>query len=582
MEKNVSDCLVEMLASQGVQRMYGLAGDSLNPVMEALERDGSIRWIHVRHEETAAFAAAGEAMISGGLAACCGSCGPGNMHLINGLYDAHRSAVPVFALASHIATINIGTDYFQETHPTQFFAECTRYCELVNTPAQAPTIIGSAIRSGLAEPGVGMVVLPGDIASRALPKGTTRPMPVKPQRAPRQPSETALEELAHLINAVKRVTFLCGAGCVAAQRELISLARKTAAPIAYTLRAKEFMEPDNPLGIGMTGLIGWGDATRAIHEAELLILWGTDFPYSSFLPRHGRVVQVDTRAEALGRRVPLCLGIHADVLLTARGLLPLIRSDREEDFLDRCLSRHGKELLRLQARVRSVDEQAPIRPEYLTKLVSDQAEPDAVFTVDTGTPVIWAARFIQAMPQRRVIGSFKHGSMACALAMSIGAKAHSPSRQVIALCGDGGLSMLPGDLLTLLQENLAVKILVYNNSSLDFVALEQELGGMPHMGTALPGTNYAAIARAMGLTAYRVETPGNLPAAVHDWLSTRTPALLDVVIDTHALGLPPNTDFLSSLDYFRHPQPPADPEAELSPVRRMLYAFPPSNHRSTN
>ena len=573
MEENVSDCLVKILAAQGVQRMYGLVGDSLNPVMEALQRNGRIRWIHVRHEETAAFAAAAEAMLSGKLAVCCGSCGPGNMHLINGLYDAHRSAVPVLALTSHIATTNIGTDYFQETHPTQFFAECARYCELANSPSQALTTIGAAVRAALAGPGVGMVVLPGDVAAMKVSHGVTLPLPVAPQNAPREPAEPELEQLASLINSAKRVTFFCGAGCASAKHEIIRLARKVAAPIAYTLRAKEFMEADNPFAVGMTGLIGWGDATRSLFEAELLVLWGTDFPYKAFLPAHGRVVQVDANAEALGRRTKLCLGIHADASLTACKLLPLVKNDRDDDFLARCLSRHGKELVRIQARIRRVDELSPIRPEYLTKLVSDLAEPDAVFTVDTGTPVIWAARYLQAMPQRRIIGSFKHGSMACALAMAIGAKALFPSRQVIALCGDGGLSMLPGDLLTLVQEGLAAKILVFNNSSLDFVSLEQEIAGMPHLGTVLPGTDYAAVARAMGVHSLRVENPGDLPSAVRSWLSSRAPSLLDVVIDTHALALPPDTSFIPSLDFAEHPLPQSDPRHELSPVRRLLLSL---------
>ena len=570
MEKTVSDCLVEMLAAQGVERLYGLVGDSLNPVLAALRRNGKIRWVSMRHEEAAAFAASADAQMSGKIAACCGSCGPGNMHLINGLYDAHRSAAPVLALASHIAIPNIGTDYFQETHPTDFFAECTQYRELIACPEHAAGIIGTAHRHALAGPGVGLVTLPGDVAAMPI-GGHFYPRPLSARTSVCAPAEAEVAQMARLINDASRVAFLCGAGCAGAREELITLAKRIGAPIAYTLRAKEFMEPDNPFGVGMTGLLGWGDATRSLHEAELVILWGTDFPYAPFLPQHGSVVQVDTKAAALGRRVPLKLGIHGDVKLTVRYLLPMVQQDRGDEFLARCLSRHGKELTRMQAQLREAEEHIPIRPERLMRLVSDRAEPDAVFCIDTGTPVIWSARYLQAMPQRRIIGSFKHGSMACALPMSIGAKAAFPSRQVIAVCGDGGLSMLPGDLLTLLQEGLAVKVLVFNNSSLDFVALEQELGNMPHMGTTLRSTDYAAIARGMGLTAMRVRHPAELPDAVKSWLASQEPALLDVVVDTHALALPPNTDFIPSLNFAHPVLPNADPHHELDPVRRIIF-----------
>lgn len=568
MSKTVSDQMVDMLAEQGVKRIYGLVGDSLNPVMEALQRDERIRWVHVRHEETAAFAASAEAQLSGQLASCCGSCGPGNMHLINGLYDAHRSAASVFALASHIPTPYIGSDYFQETHPTHFYAECTRYRELVSTPEQAPIVVRSAIHHAQSGPGVGMVVMPGNVAAMPAQGRASGAVQVRKMRA--EPTAEEVERLADLINRSVRVVFFCGAGCAGARDAILALAEKTAAPVAYTLRAKDIMEADNPLGIGMSGLIGWGDATRAMHEAELLVMWGTDFPYPMFLPTHGNVVQVDTRAEALGRRVPICMGIHADAGLTAQRLLPLVASDRGDEFLRRSLSRHGRELAQLQSHIRHVDEAAPIRPEHLTKLVSDYAEPDAVFCIDTGTPVIWAARYLQAMPRRRILGSFKHGSMACALAMSIGAKAAAPSRQVVALCGDGGLSMLPGDMLTLLQEGLAVKILVFNNSSLDFVALEQEMSGMPHMGTELPPTNYAAMAQGMGVPGFQAATVAELPQAVRTWLAKPGPALLDVAVDTHALALPPDTGFLQALGYARNLSH-RDLHHELDTIKRLIF-----------
>lgn len=549
MSHTVSNLLVKMLAERGVKHIYSLVGDSLNPVMEALQGDERLRWIHVRHEETAAFAASAEAQLTGRLAVCCGSCGPGNMHLINGLYDAYRSGAPVFALASHIPTSLIGSAYFQETHPTRFFQECARYLELVSQPEQARPVIEAALNHAEAERGVGMAVLPGDVAALPVKETPAAPAPVRSFPGPDEPSEEAVTALAEKLNAAASVAFLCGVGCAGAHDELVQLAQKLGAPVAYTLRAKDVMEKDDPCAVGMTGLLGWGDATRALHEAEWVVLWGTDFPYSSFLPSHGRVIQVDRDATALGRRAPISLGIQADVGCTVRRLLPLVKPARGDDFLSRSLMRHGKAVSQLQAYVREADEEKPLRPEYITRLISDVAEPDAVFTVDTGTPVIWVSRYLQALGSRRLLGSFRHGSMACALAMAIGAKAAFPSRQVIALCGDGGLSMLPGDLLTLLQEKLSVKVFVYNNSALDFVEMEQQVAGMRPVGTDLLPTDYARIARAMGLESWRVERPSEAHDAVKSWLAAPGPALLDVAVDTHALALPPDISLLQALGF---------------------------------
>lgn len=549
--KSVSDDLVEMLLAAGVRRMYGIVGDSLNPVMEALHACNDLRWINVRHEETGAFAAGAEAQLTGKLAACCGSCGPGNMHLINGLYDAYRSAAPVFALASHIPQSLIGSDYFQETHPTAFFAECTDYRELVSQAAQAPQVFGSAIRHAIADKGVGMVVLPGDIAAMESPGICPPAFPETPPQPLLEPSTDTVLEMSERLNATDKVVFFCGEGCRQGREPVLRLARRLRAPVVYTLRAKDFMERDNPNAIGMTGLLGWGDATYAIHEAELLVMWGTDFPFSCFLPERGNVIQVDVREAVLGRRVPLCQAVVGDAGRVASLLLPLVSDKRSDEFLARSLSRNGKELSKLQAAISAAAEATPIRPEFVTRLVSDHAEPDAVFTVDTGTPVIWAARFLQAQGTRRIIGSFKHGSMACALAMAIGAKAAFPSRQVIALCGDGGLGMLPGDILTLLQEELSVKIFVYNNSALDYVAMEQASAHMQPKGTELQPTDFAAIARAMGIEGIRLDTPAQAPEAVRRWLSARGPALLDVAVDSHALAQPPDISVLHALGCVR-------------------------------
>lgn len=572
MSKSVSDELVGMLAAEGVRRLYGIVGDSLNPVMDALQQDDRIRWVHVRHEETAAFAASAEAQLTGRVAACCGSCGPGNLHLVNGLYDAHRSRAAVLALASHIPVSAIGSDYFQETHPTTLFAECCQYCELISSSAHARPIIARALRTARTRQDVGMVVLPGDVAAAHAAEGdepASIPAEISlPGRV--EPAAQQVEELARLINNSKSVAFLCGIGCAGAEQDIVKLAQRVAAPVAYTLRAKDLLEKDNPNAVGMTGLLGWGDATNALQEAELLILWGTDFPYTAFLPAHGRVVQVDTDAAVLGRRIPLQLALHGEVQRTASHLLPLIQKDRSDDFLARSLSRHGKAVTQLQAYVREVDEEAPLRPEYVTKLISDHAEPDAIFTVDTGTPVIWAARYLQALGKRRIIGSFKHGSMACALAMAIGVKATYPSRQVIALCGDGGLSMLPGDLLTLIQEKLSVKVFVYNNDALDFVAMEQQAIGMRPTGTGLQPASFASIAQSMGLKGIRLERPAEASAAVRQWLSVQEPALLDAKVDSHALALPPDISMLQALGFAKSLAKNVW-HGELDTVRRILF-----------
>lgn len=547
--RSVSDDLVEMLLAAGVRRMYGIVGDSLNPVMEALQDNEHLRWINVRNEESGAFAASAEAQLTGELAACCGSSGPGNMHLINGLYDAYRSAAPVFALASHIPQSFIGSDYFQETHPTAFFAECTRYRELISQPAQCHQVIASAIRHALIDKGVGMVVLPGDVAAMESEGRCAAAFPEMPPDSVSEPPPETIRELAERLNNAEKVVFFCGEGCRTGRDAVVRLALRLRAPIAYTLRAKDFMERDNPNAIGMTGLIGWGDATYAIHTAQLLVLLGTDFPYSCYLPEHGRVVQVDVRGAVLGRRTRLCQAVVGDAGRVATLLLPLVREDRSDDFLARSLSRHGRELTELQTAISRGTETTPIRPEFVTRLVSDLAEPDAVFTIDTGTPIIWAARFIQAQGHRRIIGSFRHGSMACALAMAIGAKAAFPSRQVIAMCGDGGLSMLPGDILTLLQEGLSVKIFVYNNSALDYSAMEQAMMPMKQVATRLVPTDFAAIARAMGIEGFRLTEPAQAGDTIRQWLSARGPALLDASVDSYALAHPPDTSLLQALGY---------------------------------
>ena len=571
MQKTVSDQVVEMLAAAGVRRIYGMAGDSLHPLMEALQRDSRIRWVHVRHEETAAFAASAEAQLSGELAVCCGSSGPGNMHLINGLYDASRSAAPVLALAAHLPTLQIGSHYLHETHPTFFFRECVAYCELTSRPRQVPMVLAEAIRTARGRKGVGMLVLPGDVAAMAGVEDAAE-APVLPPVPPVQRAvEPQLRRMAALLNRAARVSFLCGIGCAGAERDIVALAERLHAPVAYTLRAKDLLEKDNPNAVGMTGLLGWGAAVHAVLDCDVLVMWGTDFPYRDFLPRRGRVIQVDTNAAALGRRVPLLQGIQADAGEVARALLPLVNLHRPDDFLRSMLTYHAREVAAISQPLRVVDEDAPLRPELLTRLVSDHAEPDAIFTVDSGTPDIWCARYLQAIATRRILGSFNYGSMGCALAMAIGAKSLYSRRQVIALCGDGGISMLAGDLLTLMQEGLAVKILVYNNSELDYVALEQLKSGIRNpVGTHLRSTNFAAVAQAMGLQSWRISRVSEAIPAIKAWLAADGPALLDAAVDRHALPLPPGLVFMQGLGYCKGLGEQSS-HAALDCVKRLLF-----------
>ena len=571
MQKTVSDQVVEMLAAAGVRRIYGMAGDALHPLMEALQRDSRIRWVHVRHEETAAFAASAEAQLTGELAVCCGSCGPGNMHLINGLYDASRSGAPVLALAAHIPTLQIGTHYIHETHPTFFFRECASYCELVSRPRQLPPVLAEAMRTARARRGVGMLVLPGDVAGMPAVDDTVVAPVLPPADSQLQPAEPVLRRMAAIINSAQRITFLCGIGCAGAERDIVSLARLLHAPVVYTLRAKELLEKDNPNAVGMTGLLGWGAAVHAVLECDVLVMWGTDFPYSDFLPRGARVIQVDTDAAALGRRVRLELGVHGSVAAVAPALLPMLSPHRSDDFLQAMRTYRAREVAGISQTLRVVNEAAPLRPELLTRLVSDHAEPDAVITVDTGTPDVWCARYLQALGSRRILGSFNHGSMGCALAMAIGAKTLYPRRQVIALCGDGGISMLAGDLLTLLQEGLAVKLLVYNNSELDYAALEQLRAGLSHpLGTSLVSTNFADVARAIGMRAWRVSRVAEATAAVKEWLAAPGPALLDAAVDRHALPLPPGLAVMQGLGYCKG-LGEQSAHAALDGVKRLLF-----------
>lgn len=536
----VADVVTETLHVAGVQRIYGVVGDSLNGITDSLRRRGDIDWIHVRHEEAAAFAAGAEAHLTGELAVCAGSCGPGNLHLINGLFDCHRSRVPVLAIAAHIPSAEIGRGYFQETHPESLFRECSHYCELVSSAEQLPGVLESAIRAAVGLRGVAVVIIPGDVALRELNAKPSSGASLALRPPVVRPGSEDVDALAQLLNQGKRVTLLCGRGCAGAHDEVIKLADTLKAPIVHAFGGKEYVEYDNPFDVGMTGLIGFSSGYHAMLNCDTLLMLGTDFPYRQFYPIDAKIAQVDLRAENLGRRARLELGVVGDVGATIDALLPKLTPKTDRAYLDVCLAHYRKSREDLDDLATGQPGRKPIHPQYLAKLVSEAASDDAVFTFDVGTPSIWAARYLTMNGRRRLIGSLVHGSMANAMPQAIGAQAAYPQRQVISLSGDGGFSMLMGDFLTLVQHKLPVKVVVFNNHTLGFVALEMKAGGYLETGTSLVNPDFAAVARAAGVHAIRVEDPGDLPAAVKDILAHDGPALLDVVTNTQELALPPS------------------------------------------
>ena len=542
MARKAADTITDILHAAGVRRIYGVVGDSLNGITESLRRRGDIDWIHVRHEETAAFAAGAEAHLTGELAVCAGSCGPGNLHLINGLFDAHRSGVPVLAIAAQIPSQEIGRGYFQETHPDQLFRECSHYCELVSQPEQLPGVLETAIRTAIGKRGVAVVVIPGDVALSPHEASISKPAGLKIAAPTVVPADAELDALAKLLAEGRRTTILCGRGCKGAHDEVIAIAERLNAPIVHALGGKEYVEWDNPYDVGMTGLIGFSSGYEAMLSCDTLLMLGTDFPYRQFYPTKAKIAQIDIRPEHLGRRAPLDVAVVGDVKATVTALLPRLSANADGAHLQTSLKNYEKAREGLDDLAVGAPGRRPIHPQYLAKVVSDLASEDAVFTFDVGTPSVWAARYLKMNGRRRMIGSLVHGSMANALPQAIGAQAAYPGRQVLSLSGDGGFAMLMGDFLTLSQQNLPVKIVIFNNSVLGFVAMEMKASGFLETGTDLKNPDFAAVARAAGVHAIRVEDPGDLEGAVRDILAHDGPALLDVVTNTEELSMPPKIE----------------------------------------
>jgi pyruvate dehydrogenase (quinone) len=535
----LADQLIDVLLRAGVQRIYGVVGDSLNPVVDAVRRAAGIEWVHVRNEEAGAFAAAAEAQLTGRLAVCAGSCGPGNTHLLQGLYDAHRTGAPVLAIASQIPSVQVGTGFFQETHPERLFVECSSFCEVVSQAEQMPRLARSAIQHALGRRDVAVLTVSGDVLQRdaAHPTGASAFVPATAVASP--PPEQA-QALADRLDAARTVALFCGAGVAGAHGEVMALAGKLHSPVGHTLRGKEWIQYDNPYDVGMSGLLGYGACYEASHEADLLVLLGTDFPYDDFLPG-ARTVQIDHDAARLGRRTPLELAVHGDVGATLRAVLPLVEQKADRTFLDRMLREHAHALEHVvSAYADDIDRRLPIHPEYAAKVLDEVADDDTIFTVDTGMCNVWAARYITPNGRRRVIGSFRHGSMANALPHAIGAQLAYPGRQVVSMSGDGGLGMLLGELLTVAMYELPVKIVTFNNSSLGMVQLEMLVDGLPDFETGNGTFDYAAIARAAGIHSVRVEKPSDVRAGLAEALAHPGPALVDLVTDPNALSIPPH------------------------------------------
>jgi pyruvate dehydrogenase (quinone) len=542
MAKRVADLLVDVLVGAGVQRVYGVPGDSLNGITDSIRTRENIQWIGTRNEEAGAFAAGAEAHLTGKLAVCAGSCGPGNLHLINGLYDCQRSRVPVLAIAAQVPSAEIGSGYFQETHPEHIFGQCSHYCELVSQAEQMPRVLEIAIQTAIAKRGVAVVVIPGDVALRDAVEQQPRLLfaPPKPTVCP---SDDELNVLAEVLNRSKKITILGGAGCAGAHGELIELAGKLQAPIVHAFRGKEFIEYDNPFDVGMTGLLGFSSGYHAMMNCDTLLMLGTDFPYRQFLPKEATVVQIDVRGEQLGRRSKVDFGFVGDTKTTLRALLPRLEQNEHGTHLKESLDHYRKARQGLDQLASGDSGRTPIHPQYVASVIDRLASEDAIFTFDVGTPVVWAARYLRMNGKRRLVGSLNHGSMANALPQAIGAQVSHPSRQVITMSGDGGLAMLMGELLTLRQHNLPVKLVVFKNDSLAFVELEMKAGGFLDFATTLHNPDFSKVAEATGLLGLRAETPDQVEPAIAQALKHDGPALVEVLVSRQELSMPPTITY---------------------------------------
>jgi pyruvate dehydrogenase (quinone) len=540
MARNVSEQLVQTLVESGIKRIYAVTGDSLNEVNDAVRRNGAMQWVHVRHEETGAFAAGAESQLIG-LSCCAGSSGPGHVHLINGLYDAHRSGSPVLALASTCGTKEFGTNFFQETNTLKLFDDCSGYNQIAATPEQFPRMLQAGIQHAVSNGEVAVIGLPGDLTSMDAVEIPTATQPYFTNPVIR-PSDEELSQLATLLNGHQKITIFCGIGAKDAREEILALARLLKAPVGYSFRGKMSIQYNNPYEVGMTGLLGLPSAFHSMHESDLVLLLGTDFPYTQFIPGKIKIVQIDKKPESLGRRAKLDLGLCGNIKDTLRLLQPLLNEKSDDSFLNAQLSLYDRVKKKLQTYVENHGKKDAIHPEYVAATIDKLADEDAIFTVDTGMCCVWGARYIQATAKRVMLGSFNHGSMANAMPQSIGAALACPGRQVVALCGDGGLSMLLGDLATIVQYKLPVKLILFNNRSLGMVKLEMEVAGLPDNETDMYNPDFELVAKAMGMKGITVKDPEEVEQAIQQAFDHRGPVLVNIFTDPNALAMPPKIE----------------------------------------
>lgn len=537
----VAEVLVDTLNKAGIKRIYGIVGDSLNGITNALQKNKNIEWVHVRHEEAAAFAAGAEAQLTNELTVCAGSCGPGNMHLINGLYDSHRSRAPVLAIAAHIPSPEIGGDYFQETHPNILFKECSHFCEVVQSAEQMPRLLQIAMQTAKAKSGVAVLVISGDIALQQAnyPSPKASMTFISPEITPPQ---SILKDLATRLNKAKNVTVFCGIGAAHARESLFQLCQVLQSPIVHTVRSKPFIEYDNPYDVGMTGLIGFSSGYYAMEACDTLLLLGTSFPYRQFYPKNAQIIQIDLHGEQLGKRTDLSLGVVGDVDCTLKALLPLLTEKKDSKHLKNARTHYKKARQGLDALATKTPDNTPLHPQYLAQCIDLAASDDTIFTADVGTPTVWAARYLKMNGNRRFLGSFNHGSMANALSQAIGAQSVFPDRQIIALCGDGGFSMLMGEMLTLIQQKLPIKVIIFNNGTLGFVEMEMHVAGMLDYGTNLINPDFAKVAEAVGIKGIQINSAASLMPGLKEVMAYDGPVIMDVKIARHELIKPPTIE----------------------------------------
>ncbi|TNH04422.1 thiamine pyrophosphate-dependent enzyme [Testudinibacter sp. TR-2022] len=547
MGKMVANQLVEMLLQAGVKRVYAITGDSLNPVNAAIRNSGKLEWIHVRHEEVAAYAASMDAELNG-IGCCMGSSGPGHVHLINGLYDANRSGNPVIAIASTCPTHKFAQDYFQETNPYYLFQDCSKFVAVANTAEQFPHMMQSAVQAAISQKGVAVLGLPGDVASASAVTIPTAEI-TYPTNVICRPNERELQQFADLLNQHKKITLYCGHGCRDAIDEVKQLAAVLQSPICYTFRGKIFFDSDdNEFRAGLNGQLGYRSGYDACNQADLLVMLGCDFPYAEFLPTNNKIVQLDIKPERLGRRAKVDLGLAGDVGDTIRALLPLLQAHTDRTFLEAMQKEYQKSESHFADYVQHKGAEDHIQPEYVAHLVSELAADDAVITVDTGMTSVWAARFIKRKQNRYLTGSFNHGSMANAMPMAIGA-AVSSQRQVVALCGDGGLSMLLGDLATIMQYNLPIKIILFNNRALGMVKLEMEVSGLVDWQTDMVNPPFDKIAELMNIKGFAAHKTEDVEDAIKQAFAHDGPALVNIYTNSDALSLPPHPSLAQMRDF---------------------------------